>query len=191
MAGLGHVTLKTQALASVLRAGATARDEGASRIIDAEQRFRDILRLYGASMRRIASAYVSHKDDDEDLYQEMQFQVWRSLPSFRAESNLGTWVYRVALNTALKHRRSEQRKVRPTQDVLETDARTETEPRRQDTILAEFVASLGAIDRSILLLYMEDLTQQQIGEVVGLNPNAIAVRIHRIKRTFEERYTED
>jgi RNA polymerase sigma-70 factor (ECF subfamily) len=180
----------TQSLASV-NAGAIVRYESTQRTIDAEERFREVLRLYGASMRRIARVYATLKDETEDLYQEMQFQVWRSLPSFRAESNLGTWVYRVALNTALKHRRSERRKVRPTQDLLDTDARTDTEPRRQDTILAEFLASLGAIDRSILLLYMEGLTQAQIGEVVGLNPNAIAVRIHRIKRTFEERYTED
>ncbi|MEW5916555.1 MAG: RNA polymerase sigma factor [Gemmatimonadota bacterium] len=190
MARSARVAAGTDAL-SPKSVAPIAQLESAPEAGDAEQRFGAILQQYGASMRRIARVYASPESETDDLYQEMQFQVWRSLPSFRAESSLGTWVYRVALNTALKHRRSERRRVIDTKDLADSDAQTHNEPRRQETILAEFVASLGAIDRSVLLLYMEGLTQQQIGEVVGMNSNAIAVRIHRVKRTFEARYTED
>lgn len=184
-----HVALPAQPLAPV-NAEHVVRFATVPEKADAEQRFREILQHYGASMQRIARVYASTTDDDEDLYQEIQFQVWRSLPSFRGEANIGTWVYRVALNTALKFRRSARRRIRPVKEIVDTDARTELEPRRQDEILKEFIATLGAIDRSILLLYVEGLTQQQMADVVGMNAGAIGVRIHRIKRAFEERYTE-
>jgi RNA polymerase sigma-70 factor (ECF subfamily) len=164
-------------------------DPRAQRVAQDEATFRAILLQYNASMRRVARVYAGRDGDDEDLYQEMQFQVWRSLPSFRGEASLSTWVYRVALNTAIKHRRRARRRIHPTEDVDRASAKPAA--RAQEAILHDFLATLGAIDRSVLLLYMEGLSQQHIADVVGMNEGAVAVRIHRIKRAFQRRYTEE
>ncbi len=187
---MGNWTYTSSAHASAPSTRAAPTASQAS-LADDEQTFRAILLEYGPSMRRVARVYAAKDGEEEDLYQEMQFQVWRSLASFRAQSSLSTWVYRVALNTALKHRRRARRRVRPTAALEHVHAHSVAAPRRQEAILEDFLASLGAIDRSVLLLYMEGLSQDHIGDVVGMNEGAVAVRIHRIKRAFQQRYAEE
>lgn len=159
--------------------------------MDLETRLLDLLESHGPALRRIARVYGGPAGEEEDLRQEILLQLWKALPSFRGDSAPGTWIYRVALNTALTWRRSAARRA-------EHDSRRPVDPqaavfgaRSQAAILEEFLASLGDVDRSVLLLYMEGLPYDQIAEVTGLSPGATGVRLHRIKQAYLERYVRE
>jgi RNA polymerase sigma-70 factor (ECF subfamily) len=96
----------------------------------------------------------------------------------------------VALNTALTWRRRADRDARADSASGRLPAETAGAPRGEAAILEELLASLGPMDRSVLLLYLEGLSYQEIGEVTGLSASAVGVRLHRIKRSYEDRYLE-
>jgi RNA polymerase sigma factor (sigma-70 family) len=136
----------------------------------------------------IARAYASG-EDRADLYQEILLQMWRSLEGFEARSAIDTWVYRLALNTAITWRRRSGRRQRheaPTLDAVE--AVGTASPRDEQAILDDFLSSLGPIDRALLLLYLEDCSYTQISEITGLTEGAAMVRVSRLKSTFREKY---
>jgi RNA polymerase sigma-70 factor (ECF subfamily) len=162
-----------------------------AREAELERAFLEMLETHAPRLRRIASSYARGPDRG-DLYQEILCALWRSLPGFRGDAALGTWVYRVALNTALSHARL--RKRRPPEVQAAADALTEPatagDPAREDAILQDFLASLGEIDRSLLILYLDGFSHEEISQVTGLRPGAVGVRLHRIKRSYERRYLE-
>ncbi len=153
-----------------------------------------LLEDHAAAMRRIAGVYAGADGEEEDLYQEILVQVWRSLPSFRGNSTAGTWLYRVALNTALTWRRkaSKRASLRAASPPLPggVPAASHDSQRSQTAILTDFLGSLGGPDRSVLLLYMEGLSYQEIADVTGLSVSAVGVRLHRMKETFTDRFVE-
>jgi len=150
-----------------------------------------MLETHGAAIRRLARVYAGADGEEEDLRQEILFQLWRGLPSFRGDSAPGTWLYRVALNIALTWRRRAGRRV-ATHPMPPEELPTGTAGAPGDPVamLEGFLATLGEVDRSVLLLYMEDLSYQQIADVTGLSASAVGVRVHRIKQAFMRRYVE-
>jgi RNA polymerase sigma-70 factor (ECF subfamily) len=147
-----------------------------------------LLTAYGGALRRIARTYAGGRGEEEDLRQEILLQLWRGLASFRGDSAPGTWLYRVALNTALTWRRRAGRDARADSAAGRLPAETAGAPRSEATILDELLASLGPMDRSVLLLYLEGLSYQEIGAVTGLSASAVGVRIHRTRKSYEDRY---
>jgi RNA polymerase sigma-70 factor (ECF subfamily) len=155
-----------------------------------EETLLTLLTTHGAALRRIARVYGAAQGEEDDLHQEILLQLWRGLPSFRNDAGPGTWLYRVALNTALTWRRTATRRARNDSASPVRPAASAGAPRSEAAILAEFLDSLGAVDRSVLLLHMEGLSYPEIAEVVGLSAGAVGVRLHRIKQTFTTRYVE-
>lgn len=154
-----------------------------------EADFAALLASYGGALSRIAATYARGPADREDLHQEICLQLWRSLPGFRGESAPGTWLYRVALNTALSWRRKSDRGRRRDHEAgAPPVAGTAASARNEDAILNEFLASLGEADRAVLILYMEGLSPQEMATIVGTTPGAVSVRLHRIRRLYTERY---
>ena len=141
-----------------------------------------------AALLRLARRYAG-ADDWQDLLQEMQLQLWRSFRDFDGRAQLSTWVYRVALNTALSHVRKPRREHRPLDEVPEHgDAGHAVDPM---SVLDDFLAMLDPVQRSVLLLDLEGLPREQVAEVLGLTPNAVAVRMTRLRQMFEQRFLED
>jgi RNA polymerase sigma-70 factor, ECF subfamily len=153
-----------------------------------ERLFQD---LVAANQRRIFGIARSYARGEEwrDLTQEILLQMWKGLDGFQGRSAPSTWVYRVALNTAISYRRSNGRRV----DVAPA-APDRTSPAAPPNasdeilILEEFLHSLGKIDRAIFLLYLEDLSYREMSEISGLTESHVGVRINRLKKTFAERY---
>lgn len=158
-----------------------------------EVAFAALLARHGGAIRRISHIYGRGAGDQDDLHQEICLQIWRSLPSFSGRSAVGTWVYRVALNTALTWQRgSERRRKRDAALALDpVPHSTGTSARAEDSILEEFLSQLGTVDRALLVLYMEGLSHQEIAEVTGTTTGAVGVRLHRIRRLFIDRYVGD
>jgi len=151
------------------------------------QQFETLIAENGGRLLRIARTYAP-AHDVEDLLQDMHLQLWRSRASFKGASHVNTWLYRVALNTAISFARR-QRKVtvpieRPEEIIADGQASDSLH------LLREFLQSLNGVNRSVLLMYLDGLSHAEIGAVLGSQPNAIAVRLNRIKRDFEQRYVE-
>jgi RNA polymerase sigma-70 factor (ECF subfamily) len=150
------------------------------------------------ALRRVAWAYGGAEGEEEDLHQEILAEAWRSFPNFRGESAIGTWLYRVAINTALTwKRRARKHSVGRVQlDAMSGERATNVEPvgnavaESGAATLADFLGTLDGPNHTVLVLYMEGLTQKEIAEVTGLTVSAIGVRIHRMKQSFTERYLE-
>lgn len=140
-----------------------------------------------AALERLARRYAG-PDDWHDLVQEMHLQLWRSFGGFDGRAQLSTWVYRVALNTALSQVRRPRREHVPLDAVPERGCSGHAVDPMD--VLDEFLASLEPVPRAILLMDLEGLPREQIAEVLGLSPNAVAVRMTRLRQAFEERFVE-
>ncbi len=143
--------------------------------------------------RRIIAIVRSYArpNDYQDLYQEILLQMWRGLDGFEGRSAPSTWVYRVALNTAITYRRRNGHRMEPPARSLSESNREPAappSPENEILILEEFLGSLGKIDRAVFLLYLEDLSYREISDVTGLTENHVGVRICRLRKTFTQRY---
>lgn len=119
--------------------------------------------------------------------------MWRSLDGFAQRSQLDTWAYRVALNTALAwNRQSKRRKadVDNRHDGLAAVVGRSSDESSETRILDEFLASLSHVDRAILLLYLDNVPNDEAARILGLTEGALRVRIHRIRKRFEEDYCD-
>lgn len=131
--------------------------------------------------------YMFSKDTDEvnDLYQEILMNLWRRFGSFEGKSDIRTWIYRVALNTCISIDRKKKRKpVRLNMDIdLYEDTDTDT---RQVRMLYNRISRLGPFDRAIILLWLDNIPYEEIGEIVGISAKYVSVRLLRIKEELRK-----
>lgn len=133
---------------------------------------------------KVVRAYAFTPHDQDDLFQEIITQVWNSIPQFRGDSAVTTWLYRVALNTALAWRRKERRNRDRTQALdgaellLETPLRA---PNPQLEWLYEQIARLDHVDRSLTLLMLDGFSYREMAETLGITESNVGVKINRIK----------
>jgi len=146
-----------------------------------EQRFNSIIDENRNRVGRIARVYAG--GDAEDLVQEILMQVWRSLPSYDQKAKLSTWCYRIAINTAISWRRNATRRKRqPPENRVATDSLSSRSSFSNEAqLLDRFLDSMSEIDRAVLLMYLEDLTSEEIAESIGVSNGAIRTRISRIR----------
>lgn len=148
--------------------------------------FDNVIKDHRDQLTRIARQYAG-PNDWQDLLQEIAVAVWRGLPSFQGRSKLSTWLYRVAVNTALQF----TRKRRPPAEALVDDPPGALGAQDPLALLDEFLAALDPVNRAVLLLDLEGLPREEIGEVLGLSAGAVAVRMTRLKARFSETYMEE
>lgn len=128
--------------------------------------------------------YMFSKDEDEvaDLFQDILVNLWKGFAGFRGESSPRTWIYRVSLNTCIsadrkKKRRGESIPLDMSINLFDDSA----EDLKQIRMLQERISRLGPFDRAIVLLWLENLTYEEIGAIVGITAKNVSVRLFRIK----------
>ena len=145
--------------------------------------FVDILNNHRGLIYKVCHLYCDDPEDRKDLFQEIVLQVWKSLGSFRQESTIGTWMYRIALNTAITHFRKEKRlggKVSLAGiDIPDLNDSNDKEDQLKELFKA--IEDLDRIDKSIILLYLEEKNYEEISEITGLTRTNVGVRLNRIK----------
>ena len=130
--------------------------------------------------------YTATQADKEDLYQEICLQLWRSYRSYRAESKFSTWLYRVALNTAISSVRKERRQVMTVQlDQEEHFVSRDNEKEAMTRMLFRAVSRLNKVDRAIILLWLEEKEYAEISEIMGISLSAVSVRLVRIRERLK------
>ena len=159
-----------------------------------DQRYLAAAAQFGPALDRLARGYEADADLRRDLRQDIHTELWRSLARFDGRCSLRTWVYRVAHNTAASHVLKHRGKY-PLVGLEELEAvsdgddpeRTLVDRDARQRLLA-LVQTLKPADRQLTLLYLEDFDAASIGDITGLSPGAIAVKIHRIKAALAERF---
>ena len=146
---------------------------------------------YDAMIRRICLGYAHTKQDLEDLYQDVLVNIWRGLPSFRADSSVRTWVYRIALNTCVStlRVRSKQPPQTSLDEVILVPDRSQ---EKKETIkdLYECIATLGPIDKAIVMMWLDGYSYEEISETIGLKRNNVATRLHRAREKLKSMQNE-
>jgi RNA polymerase sigma-70 factor (ECF subfamily) len=149
------------------------------------QVFDEWIEAHKAILFKVARAYGATHADREDLFQEIAVQVWHSVDAFRGESAVSTWIYRVALNTALAWNRKERKHGWGRQD-LEV-AGLLISPASRDPRLEwifEQLAELDVVSRSLALLMLDGFSYRDMSQILGLSESNVGVKINRIKATL-------
>jgi RNA polymerase sigma-70 factor (ECF subfamily) len=155
-----------------------------------EEKFLELLNENRNRILRVCRVYAWNSADQDDLYQEILFQIWRGLPDLREKQFANTWLYRVAINTAISFVR--KRTVRSDRvvyighaDLTRTiEARQATEGTTDDRIANLYTAifQLDPLEKALVTLFLEDFTYEQMAEVTGISANNVGVMLHRAKK---------
>lgn len=146
--------------------------------------FENWLGQYKALIFKVVRAYALTAMDQEDLFQEITLQLWRSIPSFRHESSSTTWIYRIALNTGIKWVRKERKHSQAeTLDTVEHILQENKLPVDERLVwLYEEIHQLNEIDRSLALLLLDDFSYKEMAVILGITESNVGVKINRIKK---------
>ena len=143
------------------------------------------LQQYSGIALKIARSFAANPEDQGDLLQEMYLQLWRSIESFAGHSKASTWIYRVCLNTAMTWRRSEKRRYRFLNSADLPELFAPPERLANAPLLNALYAAIRELrpaDRALILLYLEERSYREIGEIMGISESNTGVRLQRIKR---------
>ena len=131
--------------------------------------------------------FSNNPEEVADLFQEILINLWKGFPQFRGESNVRTWVYRVSLNTCISSERKKSRKVDTLPLTMDIDLFSDSdEDTRQVQMLRDRINKLGPFDRAIVLLWLENLSYDEIGAIVGISAKNVSVRLVRIKEQLKK-----
>lgn len=147
-----------------------------------EKDFLANLSQYNAMIHKLCRLYRDGLEDREDLFQEIVFQLWKSYPNYKGEAKISTWMYRIALNTAIASFRKKTTTINYSSelpDFAEEQQSDEVE-LRQERLFA-VLKVLNDSEKALIALYFEELSYQQIAEITGINENYVGVKLNRIK----------
>lgn len=159
--------------------------------------YREALERFASSLERLVGAYEADPEKRRDLSQDIHFQLWWSFQQYDARCSLRTWVYRVAHHVAASHVIRE-RHIFSTLVSLEeiemlpdkTEGSSAADRRLNLNRLSALIQRLKPLDRQVIVSYLEDMDAASIGEITGLSPANVAMRIHRIKNVLAKRFHE-
>lgn len=154
---------------------------------DLEDIFLNALEEHQQKLLRICSVYAKDSDDTQDLFQEVLINIWKSLPAFKGDASLGTWMYRITLNVCLRLKTKEikkQKKMLRLEGIRVISLQNESRDNGMDAKLMKLrscVKTLNDADKALITLYLEELPYREISSITGLKENTVAVKIKRIK----------
>jgi RNA polymerase sigma-70 factor (ECF subfamily) len=144
---------------------------------------------------KVANAYCNHAEDRKDLVQEIIIQVWRSFHNYNSQYKYSTWMYRIALNTAISFQRKENRRkqvLNPLPDgiLYFSDLHAADEIEEMTGLLQQFIAGLNAFDKALLLLHFEEKSQKEIAAIMGISESNVSTRMGRIKSRLKQKFSD-
>ena len=154
--------------------------------------FKRWLEQHSGLVFKVAYAFAPNDADRDDLVQEILLQLWRSLPRFEGKAKESTWIYRVALNTALAWRRGEHKRdaaQTPVFAIEELPEPDDLERREREELVARLYAAirqLPKVDAALVLLYLDDLSYREMADVLGLSESNVGVKLNRARKELAE-----
>lgn len=154
------------------------------KMILSESDFLKILHENQALIHKVCNIYRNNKADKEDLFQEITYQLWRSYSTFKGKSKITTWMYRIALNTAMASFRKQKIHISHVTQLPEQLAETYTEhPQKEKLFIA--IRQLNDAEKAIISLYLDGFDNTEIANIIGITKNHVGVRLNRIKNKIK------
>lgn len=155
--------------------------------------FLEVINKHRRLIYKIVNGYCKNRAAHEDLVQEIILQLWLSFKTFKGGVKHSTWIYRIALNTAISFYRKGQNEQAISSEFLPQHEHVliESEKKEEDPniqLLYDFIHELKEIDRALILLYLDGLSHKQIAEIIGLSPTNVGTKINRIKKTLTNKF---
>ena len=152
---------------------------------ETENIFLSMINQHKAIIHKIAKMYMNNTDDQQDLFQEIVMQLWKAYPTFKGNSKFSTWMYRVALNTALVYFKKDNRKVDKTPlneniDINESELKEE-----KLSYLYKAVQELNAVEKALIFLFLENQSHREIAENLGISEVNARVKLNRTKEKLQ------
>lgn len=154
------------------------------------ERFISLLERNIGIILKISKAYTSTAQDCEDLFHDIAFEMWKAFPDFKGISKISTWIYRIALNTAMNYKRNTKRNKVFLQSAIEfnvPEAANETDENPLMEILYECIAELDEFNKAIIILYLDGYKHEEIAKITGISKTNVGTRILRIKEELKNK----
>lgn len=159
-----------------------------------EKIFRGWLGAHLGLILKVVRGCAATPQDQDDLFQDVCFQLWQSIPAFRAEARETTWIYKVAFNTAMAWRRGEERRRKRHEKFVKFDVSPGAHPSHADLLsnqeiveqLYASIRQLPKVDASLALMHLDGLSYADMAEVLGISENYIGVKLNRIRKQLGE-----
>jgi RNA polymerase sigma-70 factor (ECF subfamily) len=164
-----------------------------------EKQFVELVNSNRALIFKVCNLYCHDQEMRKDLFQEVVLQLWKSFPGFRKESAVSTWIYRIALNTAISNFRRESKKpdgksITSTEFEI-PDMSAIMDHRENTNMLHSAIDHLTDIEKAIIMLYLDEKTYEEISVIIGISSGNVGVRVNRIKnklgkivKTYQDEY---
>ena len=155
-----------------------------------EHRFLELVNENQSRILRVCRVYSWNAADQDDLYQEILFQIWRGLPALKEKQFANTWLYRVAINTAIsfarkRASRSDRVVYAELADLTRTIESRQTAEEKPDERMANLytaIFKLDSLEKALVTLFLEEFTYEQMAEITGINASHVGVMLHRAKK---------
>ena len=151
--------------------------------------FLDLIDQHQALVHKVCRIYTDNKEDHSDLFQEILLQLWKAYPRFKGNAKLTTWMYRVALYTAMSDFKKRNRKKEAMNALERSTERNAAESYFEMEYLHTVINRLNASDRALLALYLDELSYHHISEIMGISESNVGVRLNRIKKRLKNMMT--
>jgi len=142
---------------------------------------------------KVCNVYCREAEDREDLYQDILIQLWKSFPKFNHQSKVSTWLYRIALNTAIARYRK-VRKLPVQESISECSVESTNSNNQQEEnvkYLYEAIESLTKVEKAIITLYLEEVKYREIAEIIGISESNVGFKINRIKKKLRKKLKKE
>ena len=164
-----------------------------------EEQFKQIVNEFQDVLYRLCWSYVNTEDDCKDLFQIILVKVWRNLHTFKNRSSLSTWLYRLAVNTSIDYIRTTRRyqnsfSTTDLADIHLIDSTTDSEKNYLHSekleLLHTCIGRLSFVDKTLVLLYLEELSYKEIAEILGISEKNVSVKLVRIKKLLQSYFKD-
>lgn len=156
-----------------------------------EREFASLVKQHSRIINKVSYFYATEALPFDDLRQEIYINVWRSLEKFRGDSKISTWIYRVAVNSALMALRSAKPKFETVNlDFSPIDLSSELSDEQRENLQAmhALIGRLGEMEKAVILLWLDEYSYDEIADTLGLKRNTVATKIHRIKEKLSKSF---
>ena len=151
-----------------------------------ELQFTRMVKEYRKTIYTVCYFFSKDTEEVNDLYQEILINLWKGFPNYRGESSLKTWIWRVSLNTCSNQERKKKSRIQTVSLSIDIDLYNDDDAgSRQIQMLYDRINRLDVFDRAIILLWLENMTYQDIADVVGISVSNVTTRLFRIKEQLK------
>ncbi|WP_114783198.1 RNA polymerase sigma factor [Botryobacter ruber] len=154
-----------------------------------EKEFLELIGPHQAIIHKICRLYRHTPEDREDLFQEVVYQLWKAFPQFKGNASVSTWMYRIALNTALATFRKQRPVVNYTDTLPDMAEGAENPQAEQEERLFQALSGLSDVEKALVSLYLDDFSYRALADVLGISESNVGVRLNRIKAKLKQTLT--